>query len=146
MIHLNFQELFRMTVQFLRTKHCITLHNPSQSASFSCMIIVFSFTPKNFRFSSASGSYQYNITFLHFCALHCPYCLHLPISVSCTALCYTIFKHHLASLPESAWLQYPWQINALQQSCSLVPQQNTSPEKGLSFPPVWCLKYICTWK
>lgn len=59
MIDLNFLELFRMTVQCLRTKHCIMLQNPSQSASFSCMIIILSFTPKNFfRLNSTSGSSQ----------------------------------------------------------------------------------------
>lgn len=75
-----------------------------------------------------------NTTFLHFCAIHCPYCFHLLIAVSCTsALCYIIFKHHCASLPESAWLQTPWQINALQQSCPLLLQQSTSPEKVYLF-------------
>lgn len=148
MIDLNFQELFRTTAQCLRTKHCIMLDNPSQSASFSCTIIILSSTPKKpLQIQLSFRQVSMNSTFLHFCALHCPYSLHLPLSISCTsALCYTIVKHHCASLPESAWLQQPWQINAFPQSSSLLLQQSSSPEKAYLFLPLCCLKYTRTWK
>lgn len=41
---------------------CIMLRNSSQSAQFSCMIVILSFTPKNFfRSKSTSGRFQWTL-------------------------------------------------------------------------------------
>lgn len=94
MLHLTFQELFRMTFQIPGwKKHHVMRHNASHSAPLPCMLTIPSLTQKDlYRFNSPSVSTQWTTIPCSSIATNCLYCFHLPIFVSRTpALCHT---HH----------------------------------------------------